>query len=101
MSVPGAVAELNKEIADLTKRITRLTQIRDSLLQDATAAGTRGQANATAVAPVKTKGKNTTAKKASPVKTAPGKRVVSAATRKKMSDAAKKRAAAKKASTAK
>ncbi|RXH53892.1 hypothetical protein GRAN_5230 [Granulicella sibirica] len=92
---------MNKEIADLTKRITRLTQIRDSLLPDASPAGIRGKADATAVAPLKAKRKKTTAKKAAPVNSAPGKRIVSAATRKKMSDAAKKRAAARKASTAK
>lgn len=104
MSISGAVVELNKEIE-------RLTQIRDSLLQGASESTTQGRATATSIAPARKSGpakkpgpkKSASAKKSVPVKTsAPaGKRVVSAATRKKMSDAAKARSSAKKATTTK
>jgi hypothetical protein len=108
MSISGAVAELNKEIE-------RLTQIRDSLLQGASESATRGSvAAAPATAAKKSASgrkpgpkrpgpkKPVAEKKSVPAKTtAPAvKRVISAATRKKMSDAAKARAA-KKASAAK
>jgi hypothetical protein len=103
MSISGAVAELNKEIE-------RLTKIRDSLLQGA--AGVSQPAVGQPVAPqtrkyvrsAKTPAKSsvpskkpTAAKKSVPVKPAPPvkKRVISAATRKRMSDAAKARAAKK------
>lgn len=98
MSITGAVAELNKEIE-------RLTQIRDSLLQGASETATRSRVGTTSVALAKKAGrkKSAKAKKSILVKTsAPAaKRVVSTATRKKMSDAAKARAAAKKTATAK
>jgi hypothetical protein len=103
MSIPGAVLELNKEIE-------RLTKIRDSLLQGSGGASqpavsptvfpqkrryVRSAKTATKSAvPAK---KSTTAKKSGAV-TAAGaskKKIVSPATRKKMSDAAKARAAAK------
>jgi DNA-binding protein HU-beta len=103
MSITGAVSELNKEIE-------RLTKIRDSLLHGAGAATQPAvsqpiapqkrkyvrTAKTTAKSAVPAK-KSTTAKKSSAVKTAGAskKRVVSAATKKKMSDAAKARFAAK------
>ena len=105
MSIPGAVIELNKEIE-------RLTKIRDSLLHETT--GLVQSAVSQLVAPQKRKyvrsaevldkmsvpaKKFTAAKKSAPAKaSAPAKkREISAATRKKMSDAAKARAAAKSA----
>lgn len=103
MSITGAVSELNKEIE-------RLTKIRDSLLQGSGGASQPAVSQPVAlqkrpyVRSVKTAAKSavpakksTAAKKSGAVK-APGaskKRVVSPATRKKMSDAAKARAAAK------
>ena|SRR5260370_29678978 len=108
MSITGAVTELNKEIE-------RLTKIRDSLLQG-TSAGIGQPAASSPVAPQKRKyvrspktavkapakssapaKKSVAAKKSVSVKpVAPAKkRVISAATRKKMSDAAKARAASK------
>lgn len=106
MSISGAVAELDKEIAGLTKEIACLTQIRDSLVQGASKTATRDSATTGSIAPKKKPGprkkpgpkKSATAKKSVPAKAT--KRVISAETRKKMSDAAKARAA-KKASTAK
>jgi len=103
MSISGAVVELNKEIE-------RLTKIRDSLLQGS--AGVSHPAVNQLVAPQKRRyvrsaktaanssvpaKKSTAAKKSAAVKAAAPakKRVVSPATRKKMSDAAKARAAAK------
>lgn len=103
MSIPGAVVELNQEIE-------RLTKIRDSLLH-----GLAGQSQSVAnqpVAPQKRKyvrsaktpiwvsvaaKKSAPAKKSVPVKATPSplKKEISAATRKKMSDAAKARAATK------
>ena len=105
MSIPGAVIELNKEIE-------RLTKIRDSLSHETTALGQ--PAVGQPVAPQKRKyvrsakvlakrsvpaKKSTAAKKSAPAKaSAPAKkREISAATRKKMSDAAKARAAVKSA----
>jgi hypothetical protein len=108
MSISGAVAELNKEIE-------RLTKIRDSLLQGAAgvsqpavgqpvAPQTRryvrsAKTPAKSSAPSKkpTAAKKSVAVKSVPVKPAPPvkKRAISAATRKKMSDAAKARAAKK------
>jgi hypothetical protein len=97
MSISGAVAELNKEIE-------RLIKIRDSLVQGASETATRATVAAaplsTAKKPV---GRKPGPKKTAAVKksvsaepTAPvAKRVMSAATRKKMSDSAKARAAAK------
>jgi hypothetical protein len=109
MSINGAVTELNKEIE-------RLTKIRDSLLQGAPAAISQpavsqpvapqkrryvrvAKTAAKASAPAK---KSIAAKKSVPAKAAPAKapapakkREISAATRKKMSDAAKARVAAK------
>ena len=102
MSITGAVTELNKEIE-------RLTKIRDSLLQGSPA-GISQPAVGQPVAPQKRKygrsakppakspaKKSTSAKKSAEVKAAAPakKRVISAATRKKMSDAAKARAATK------
>jgi hypothetical protein len=103
MSIPGAVLELNKEIE-------RLTKIRDSLLQGS--AGISQPAVSQPVAPQKRRyvrsaktpaksavlaKKSIAAKKTATVKAAAPakKRVVSPATRKKMSDAAKARAASK------
>ena len=103
MSITGAVSELNKEIE-------RLTKIRDSLLQGAGAVSQ--PAVSQPVAPQKRRyvrsaktaaksavpaTKSTVAKKSGAVKAAGAskKRVVSPATRKKMSDAAKARAAVK------
>jgi|SRR5580692_3876734 hypothetical protein len=99
MSINGAVTELNKEIE-------RLTKIRDSLLQGASA-GTTSGGTAPAATVAKKPGPKPGVKKSISVKKsvkAPaevGKRVFSAATRKKMSDAAKARAAAKKSTVAK
>ena len=103
MSIPGAVVELNREIE-------RLTKIRDSLLLDPVGGGQHAQIgpvvrqkrnyvrsvqgrSAQSTLPKKQAG----AKKPAQVKagSSPKKRVVSAATRKKMSDAAKARAAAR------
>ncbi|WP_353072003.1 hypothetical protein [Tunturiibacter gelidiferens] len=116
MSITGAVSELDKEISALNKEINRLTQIRESLLKSpagesrpniSTAGKTQKRKYVrSAVTPAKTSSpakKSNTRKKIAPVKasasvkaTAPAKkRVVSAATRKKMSDAAKARAAVK------
>ncbi|MGB0125961.1 MAG: hypothetical protein WBP63_21130 [Silvibacterium sp.] len=83
MSIPRAVAELNEEIE-------RLTKIRDSLLQGASE--TEPPRRVT----VATK-KATAAKKSVAVKksTPPKKRTMSAAGRKRISDAAKARWAAK------
>lgn len=103
MSIPGAVVELNKEIE-------RLTKIRDSLLQGSV--GVSQPAVSQLVAPQKrryVRSAKTTAKSSVPAKKSTAakrsaavkasapvkKRVVSPATRKKMSDAAKARAAAK------
>ena len=99
MSIPGAVLELNKEIE-------RLTKIRDSLLQGS--AGVSQSAVSQPGAPQKRRyvrsaktavlaKKSIAAKKSAAVKAAAPakKRVVSPATRKKMSDAAKARAASK------
>ena len=116
MSITGAVSELDKEISALNKEISRLTQIRESLLKSP-AGESRSPVSATggtkkrkyvrsAVTPAKTSPpvkKSSITKKTASVKasasvkaTAPAKkRVVSAATRKKMSDAAKARAAVK------
>ena len=94
MSITGAVAELNKEIE-------RLIKIRDSLLQGVSAPG----ATSTAAAPAKKAGrkKKSALKKVVAEKSVPAKkRVMSAAAKKKISEALKARwAAAKKASSAK
>jgi hypothetical protein len=119
MSIPGAITELNKEIDRLNKEAERLTKMRDSLSQGYAGAippvvthptveqkAVRGKRKYTRSAKpaVKTPAKSpapakksTVAKKAAPVSTAvpANKRVISAATRKKMSDAAKARAASK------
>ena len=113
MSITGAVSELDKEISVLNKEISRLTQIRGSLLKSP-AGESRSIVSTTdktqkrkyvrspvVVAKTSSPVKKSSAKKkdasvkahasvkaAAPVK----KRVVSAATRKKMSDAAKARA---------
>ncbi len=98
MSITGAVTELNKEIE-------RLTKIRDSLLHGSTA-GIVQPAVSQPIAPEKRKyvrsptppaKKSTSTKKSTAVKVAvpAKKRVISPATRKKMSDAAKARAATK------
>jgi hypothetical protein len=96
MSIIGAVAELNKEIE-------RLTKIRDSLSQGVSSPG----AASTATIPTKKPGPKkksaalravVPAKKSGPAK----KRKMSAAAKKKISDALKARwAAAKKSSSAK
>ena len=119
MSIPGAITELNKEIERLNKEVDRLTKMRDSLSQGYAGVGqsvvaqpavsqsvvpqkrkyvrspkTAVKAPAKSSAPAK---KSVAAKKSVSVKpVAPAKkRVISAATRKKMSDAAKARAASK------
>ena len=110
MSITGAISELDKEISALNKEISRLTQIRESLLKSP-AGESRSPVRAggetqkrkyvrSAVTPAKSsltaKESSTTKKAASDKAAAPvKKRVISAATRKKMSDAAKLRAAAK------
>ena len=104
MSISGAVTELNKEIE-------RLTKIRDSLLQGAPAAITAlppsqpvmpqkrkyVRSIKTAAKSSITGKKSVVARKSAPAKTgaSASKRVISPETRKKMSDAAKARAAAK------
>lgn len=109
MSIRGAVSELNEEIR-------RLTEIRDSLLQAESGRQTRSPGSTvespTAREPRAAK-KTATAKKTTPVKLGPtnktpsasqraaGKRVVSDATRKKMSEAAKARSAVKNSIAAK
>ena len=94
MSITGAVAELNKEIE-------RLTMVRDSLLQGVSAPG----AATTAPAPAKKTipKKKSALKKVIAEKSAPAKkRIMSAAAKKKISEALKARwAAAKKASSTK
>jgi hypothetical protein len=116
MSIIGAVSELDKEISALNKEISRLTQIRESLLKSpageslslvSTAGKTQKRKYVrSAVTPAKDSSpakKSSTMKKTASVKssasvkaTAPAKRrVVSATTRKKMSDAAKARAVVK------
>ena len=94
MSITGAVAELNKEIE-------RLTKIRDSLLQGASVPGTIATVPAKRPEPQKKSAGLTTAvaaKKSVPAK----KRVMSAAAKKKISEALKARwAVAKKSSSAK
>jgi hypothetical protein len=94
MSITGAVAELNKEIE-------RLTKIRDSLLQGVSAPGTTATVPAKRPEPQKKSAGLTTAvaaKKSVPAK----KRVMSAAAKKKISEALKARwAVAKKSSSAK
>ncbi len=90
MSITGAVAELNKEIE-------RLTKIRDSLLQGSSEAS---PVRAAAVAAKKSASakKSAAVKQPSPAK----KRTMPAAARKRISDAAKARwAAKKKAATSK
>jgi hypothetical protein len=79
MSITGAVAELNKEIE-------RLTNIRDSLLQGVSAPGTASTATAPAKKTVPKKKsalKKVVAEKSVPAK----KRVMSAAAKKKISEA--------------
>lgn len=113
MSIDGAISELNKELARLSKEVERVTKIRDSLVKESpsVAIPTRtkhaapqkrkytARKSAKTAAPAK---KATATKKSVPAKTAPVKavppamqRTVSAETRKKMSDAAKTRAAKK------
>ncbi len=116
MSIIGAVSELDKEISALNREISRLTQIRESLLkcpvgESRSPVRPAGETQKrkyvrSVVTPAKTSspGKKSSATKktasvsasASVKATAPAKkRVISAATRKKMSDAAKARAAVK------
>ncbi len=101
MSIRGAVSELNNEIQ-------RLTEIRDSLLQAESGRGVRGSGLTATDGKSAVAKKTGTPKKAAPTRvgSAPKtkvikrksatKRVVSDATRKKMSDAAKARSAANK-----
>jgi hypothetical protein len=118
MSIAGAIAELNKEIDRLNKEVERLTKTRDSLshgyvgvippivtqppVEQKTIQGKRKYTRsakplAKTAANSLTPAKKSVAKKAStaPTTVPAGKRVMSAATRKKMSDSAKARAAAK------
>ena len=106
MSIRGAVSELSKEIE-------RLTAIRDSLLQAESKSIARDAGTAALRPPTKrVTAKKSSGKKAASTKkatrgnrsalqnatAAATKRVVSEATRKKMSDAARARSQAKKAS---
>lgn len=106
MSIRGAVSELNNEIQ-------RLTEIRDSLLQAESEREVRGSGLAATASKSAVAKKTVTPKKAAPIKVGPAhkttmikqksaaKRVVSDATRKKMSEAARARSAAKKTATGK
>lgn len=112
MSIPAAVAELNKEIAALDKAITeaekkksRLVVVRESLLKED---GGVGGAPAKRGKPGRKPGalkkavagkKATTSTKATSAKktVTPKKRVMSPEAKKKIGDAARKRWAAKKA----
>jgi hypothetical protein len=119
MSIAGAITELNKEIDRLNKEVERLTKMRDSLSQGyagsippvvsqpavepKTVQGKRKYTRSAkpavktlAKSPAAAK-KSAIAKKTASVSTATPatKRIISAATRKKMSDAAKARAASK------
>lgn len=96
MSITGAVNELNKEIE-------RLTRLRDALLEGSPNGSiTHGAPAASATKPGPAK-KAAAVKKSAAVKTSslPKKRTLSAAGRKRISDAAKARWAKKKAATAK
>lgn len=103
MSIRGSVHELNKEIE-------RLTGIRDSLLHIETDRATRGFEGVPSKVPGKTAadvrksetvpGRSGTVKSASKQKSG-AKRVVSDATRRKMSEAARARSAAKKSASVK
>ena len=103
MSIPGAVVELNREIE-------RLTKIRDSLLLDSSGASQRAQSQlespqkrkyvrsseVSSMASKSATRQNVRKKAGRTKKAAPGtKKVVSEATRKKMSDSAKARAASR------
>lgn len=57
MSIPGAVAELDKTIAELNKEIERLTKIRSSLSPGAPTAAVKSQSVVEPPAPVKKKKK--------------------------------------------
>ncbi len=89
MSIEAAAKELTKEIERLLKEAARLTKLRDDMLS-----GSVIEIRARVAA------KKATAKKAAPVKSVSKKRTLSAEGRKAISDAAKKRWAAKKKSAA-
>jgi hypothetical protein len=115
MSIPAAVAELNKEIAMLDKTITgaekrkaRLVGVRDSLLKEEgevdSVPARRGRPPGRKPGPVK---KSSVVKQAELAKktvvakkvAAPKKRVMSPEARKRIADAQKKRWAAQKSAT--
>lgn len=114
MSIPAAVAELNKEIATLDKTITeaekrkaRLVGVRDSLLREVSEGsrtpakrGRPGRKPGVGNKPVVVKKTAAVKKTTAGKKTASGKkRVLSAEARKKIGEAQRKRWAAQKAST--
>lgn len=93
MSIEAAAKELTKEIDRLTKETERLTKFRDSLLAGSVSTGS---------GPIRRVGKKKASKKVAAKKavlkkaTAPKKRTLSAAGRKAISEAAKRRWAEKK-----
>jgi len=96
MSIEAAARELTKEIDRLTKETERLTKFRDSLLSGSVASGL-----GTTKTPRKAGAKKVAAKKTAAKKAAgPIKRTLSAAGRKAISDAAKRRWAEKKKAAA-
>lgn len=112
MSIPAAVAELNKEIAALDKTMSeaekkksRLVSVRDSLLKEESGVGGApakkgkpGRKPGATKKAVAGKKVTTSTKTSAPTKTAaPKKRVMSPEAKKKIGDAARKRWAAKKA----
>lgn len=96
MSITGAVNELNKEI-------DRLTRLRDALLEGSPNGSIVHAAPAASGRKPGPAKKASAAKKSAAVKTSslPKKRTLSAAARKRISDAAKARWAKKKAATTK
>ncbi len=104
MSIRGAVQELNKEIQRITDIRDALMhaetdrvnqQVRVSLTKAADKAPVRRRT--AVVTPERTPAKTSAPKKATSKRKLATKRIVSEATRKKMSDAAKARSAAQKA----
>jgi hypothetical protein len=100
MSIDAAAKELTKEIERLLKEAARLTKLRDSLVPDSTSteslsAGPSARKKATKKSTRKAR-KTVSAKTvATPNDVAPKKRTLSAAGKKRISDAAKQRWAAK------
>ncbi len=113
MSIPAAVAELNKEIATLDKTITeaekkkaRLIGVRDSLRKEEDKAGSAPVRKVKPGRRPRATNKSKVANRAAVAKktvganklAVPEKRVMSAAARKRIAEAQKKRWAAQKAS---